>query len=199
MIKLIARKIKIELSKLDIIMSRRIISRIMKKNGLVSSYTVKHYKVHSDGTNRQKIDNILNQNFDNNIINDVVVSDLTYVNVKSKWHYICILIDLYNREIIGYSSGARKTALLVREAFMSSSIALNKIRLFHTDRGREFDNQVIDKILKIFDIERSLSNPGHPYDNAVAEATFKVFKTEFCNKIFDSPEQLKMKLFDYVN
>ena len=42
------------------------------------------------------------------IANDVVVSDLTYVNVAGSWHYICILIDLYNREIIGYSAGSRK-------------------------------------------------------------------------------------------
>ncbi|WP_445684594.1 hypothetical protein [Aeribacillus sp. FSL K6-1305] len=37
----------------------------------------------------------------------VVVSDLTYVRVK-KWHYICLFVDLYNREIIGHSAGSNK-------------------------------------------------------------------------------------------
>ena len=42
------------------------------------------------------------------------------------------------------------------------------MKIFHTDRGNEFDNKTIDKILDIFGIERSLSKKGSPYDNAVA-------------------------------
>lgn len=53
--------------------------------------------------------------------------------------------------------------------------------MFHTDRGKEFDNRLIDEALETFNIQRSLSMKGCPYDNAVAEATFKVFKTEFAN------------------
>ena len=51
-----------------------------------------------------------------------------------------------------------------------------------------------------YDIRRSLSKKGTPYDNAVAKATYKIFKTEFCfNKKFNSFEQLELELFDYVN
>jgi len=193
------RKIRKQLRLEGIVISRRKIGLIMKKNALVSLYTVKQYKVHTQGSNQEKINNELNRAFDNDVINDVVVSDLTYVNVAGRWHYICILIDLFNREILGYSAGNRKDANLVREAFLSTDISLRNIRLFHTDRGREFDNRIIDQMLNAFDIKRSLSKPGCPYDNAVAEATFKVFKTEFCHKRFESLEQLKLELFEYVN
>jgi len=47
-----------------------------------------------------------------------VVSDLTYVIVGMNWHYICVLVDLFNREIIGYSAGRRKTATLVKQAII---------------------------------------------------------------------------------
>ncbi|SJZ82926.1 Integrase core domain-containing protein [Selenihalanaerobacter shriftii] len=60
----------------------------MKKYGLVSSYTVKQYKVHSTKCNEEKIKNIVNREFDRDQTLDVVVSDLTYVNVKGKWNYI---------------------------------------------------------------------------------------------------------------
>ncbi|WP_278683258.1 IS3 family transposase, partial [Paraclostridium bifermentans] len=77
---------------------------------------------------------------------------------------------------------------------------LSKIELFHTDRGNEFKNEKIDEILSIFEIKRSLSKKGCPYDNAVAEATYKIIKTEFAhNRRFESFEQLKLELFDYVN
>ena len=66
--------------------------------------------------------------------------------------------------------------------------------------GNEFKNQVIDEILEAFNIERSLSMKGCPYDNAVAEATYKVIKTEFVkNQRFETHEQLGYELADYVN
>ncbi|MCQ6275447.1 transposase family protein [Bacillus sp. V3B] len=58
-------------------------------------------------------------------------------------------------------------------------VDLRKIQLFHTGRGNEFKNKLMDDALKTFHIQRSLSMKGYPYDNAVAEATFKIIKTEF--------------------
>ena len=55
-------------------------------------------------------------------------------------------------------------------------------------------------MLETFNISRSLSTKGCPYDNAVAEATYKIIKTEFAfNKRFESLEELELELFDYVN
>ena len=95
------------------------------------------------------------------------------------WNCICVLIDLFNREIIGYSAGPNKTALLVKQAFQTVNGNLKDIQIFHTDRGNEFKNQLIEETLKAFDITRSLSHKGCLYDNAVAETTFKIIKTEF--------------------
>jgi len=75
-----------------------------------------------------------------------VVSDLTYVRVGQKWQYVCILLDLHNREIIGYSSGAHKDACLVQAAFAKVRVNLAQIQMFHTDRGKEFDNSLIDEL-----------------------------------------------------
>ena len=59
---------------------------------------------------------------------------------------------------------------------------------------------IIDKVLETFNVSRSLSAKGCPYDNAAAEATYKIIKTEFAfNRIFNSFEELELELFDYVN
>ena len=194
------RKIKRELAKKGYQVSRRKIGVIMKKYSLVSNYTVKQYKVYSRKCNEEKVSNIVNRNFDRDRTLDVVVSDLTYVNVKGKWNYICLILDLFNREIIGYAAGKNKTAELVRKAFTSIKRPLNEVNILHTDRGNEFKNKAMGELLKGFNIKRSLSQKGCPYDNAVAEAAFKVVKTEFAfNKIFTSFEELEYRLFDYVN
>ena len=172
----------------------------MDKYGLVSNYTIKQFKVHRTSCNEEKIENKVDRKFNDREQLEVVISDLTYVRVRDKWCYICILIDLFNREIIGYSAGKNKDAHLVYDAFLSSSVNLSKVKIFHTDRGNEFKNKLIDDLVDAFKITRSLSHKGCPYDNAVAEATYKIFKTEFVmNKTFDSLDQLKFELADYVH
>ena len=194
------RRIKFELNKDGHKISRRKISHIMKQEGLVSKYTLLQFKPHRDKTNESQVVNLVERKFNEQEHLQVVVSDLTYVKVGNKWNYICVLIDLFNREIIGYSAGKNKDASLVAKAFSSVQTNLEKIRIFHTDRGNEFKNQLIEKTLDTFNIKRSLSMKGCPYDNAVAEATFKTLKTEFVlGKNFRTLEELRYELFDYVN
>ncbi|MRJ46477.1 IS3 family transposase [Fundicoccus ignavus] len=194
------RKIKEKLKDLGFIVSRRRIGRIMAEQGLVSKYTIVQYKPMKTVVNEEKISNRLKREFDEKDELEVVVSDLTYVRVGRRWHYICVLVDLFNREIIGYSAGPHKTAELVKRAFASVPYNLNRLKLFHTDRGSEFKNKSIDQSLEAFGIERSLSVKGTPYDNAVAESTFKTLKTEFIfGEHFETQEGLDLGLFDYVN
>lgn len=194
------RKIKVELQKLDWQVSRRRIGRIMKEQGLLSKYTVAQFKPRKSPVNESATVNVLNRKFNQKKALKVIVSDLTYVRVAQRWHYICVLVDLYNREIIGYSSGPHKNAELVQRAFSTVPYNLTRLELFHTDRGSEFKNQLIDKALDTFGIQRSLSNKGTPYDNAVAESTFKTIKTEFINgRVFEHQKELDLELFDYVN
>ncbi|MEK3917703.1 IS3 family transposase [Paenibacillus sp. FSL H7-0331] len=194
------RKIKVELRKKSFHTSRRKIGQIMKKHGLVSNYTVAQFKPFKSDANNAKVSNQLQRQFKQEEPYAVVVSDLTYVRVAGKWQYVCLFVDLFNREIIGFSSGPRKTATLVYKAIASISVRLERIQMFHTDRGKEFDNTLISQSLQTFGIKRSLSKKGCPYDNAVAEATFKIFKTEFANHAhFLSSEQLALELSDYVH
>lgn len=159
--------------------SCRRIGRIMKQEGLVSAYTMSQYKPHVDKCNESKVENIVNRKFSNQPEYHVVVSNLTYVRVGSSWSYICVLVDLFNREIIGYSAGKNKKAALVSKAFSRVETNLEKIQIFHTDRGNEFKNRLLNETLETFHIQRSRSKNGCPYDKAVAEAAFKIIKTEF--------------------
>ena len=129
----------------------------------------------------------------------MTVSDLTYVRVNRKWNYVCTLIDLYNREIIGYAAGANKNAELIETALLRCNYSLRDIKIFHSDRGNEYDNVLIDKVLKTFKIERSLSNKGNPYDNAISEATNKILKIEFIYQHkFETLEQLQLELAEHI-
>lgn len=137
--------------------------------------------------------------FKNRAIHEVMVSDLTYVRVLDKWCYICLIVDVGSREFVGYAARRHKDASFVLKVFASIKQPLDNIKIFHTDRGSEFKNKLIEDLLDTFNIERSLSHKGCPYGNAVAEAAFKVIKAEFAfNRVFKSLEELERELFDYV-
>lgn len=194
------RKMKDALQKAGLTVSRRRIGRLMRELGIKSKYTQASYKPMTTPPNEESVRNVLNRTFEVEKEMSVLVSDLTYVRVGGNWNYICFLIDLYNREIVGYSAGEQKDAALVQRAFASVKYPLGNVKMFHTDRGSEFKNVGIDELLSEFKITRSLSQKGNPYDNAVAEATFKILKTELINgSHYPTLKQLSLDLFDYVH
>lgn len=197
------RKLKQALTrrKNPIILSRRRIGSIMRKYDLVSKYTLKQKKRSTkEPVNEDSVSNIVNREFDREKPLEVVCSDLTYVQVGGKWHYICLLLDLANREIIGSAAGRNKDAQIVRKAFYRVDVDLRSIDYFHTDRGNEFKNEIIESILTAFGITRSLSAKGTPLDNAVMESMYNVLKIEMIyGEKFDTLEELDLALFEYVN
>lgn len=193
------RRIKAAGARIGIVISRRRIARIMKENALISVYTVAQYKPTKSAPNEAKTENVVNREFNQRDPFEAIVSDLTYVRVGSRWHYVCKLLDLHNRKIIGYSCGPHKTAELVLKAFASVKENLQKLHLFHTDRGSDFKNHTIDNLLEEFNIQRSLSRKGSPYDNAVAEATFKTIKMELIYQTrFETLNDLKREMGAFV-
>lgn len=79
-------------------------------------------------------------------------------------------------------------------------VNLEKILIFHTDCGNEFKNRLLDETQKTFHIKHSLSMKGCPYNNAVAEATFKIIKTELVNgEVYETLKQLQYEQADYIN
>ena len=96
----------------------------------LSPCTVAQYNPHADKCNESKVQNIVNREFSNQPQYNVVVSDLTYVQAGNSWNYICVLVDLFNRETIGYSAGKNKDAALVSKAFSRMDVNLDKIVIF---------------------------------------------------------------------
>lgn len=195
-----ARKIKAMLWKQDALrVSRRRIRRVMNANQLVSVYTKASFKPGAATVNKEAIPNILQRQFSAQRPYAVVTSDVTYVKVKQRWHYICLFIDLFNREIIGYSAGQQKSAQLVYDAIQTIQTDLRHIQLVHSDRGSEFNATVLNTLWRAFGIKQSLSQAGCPYDNAVSESTFHILKTECIRgRTFESLAQLRRELAVYV-
>lgn len=192
-----ARKIKADLARQGITISRRRVRSIMRQKKLTSVYTVKKYKA-AKHCNQKNHPNLVNREFKGRRPFEVVISDLTYVRIGGQWAYLCPVVDLFNREVIGWSVGHKKQGELVQQAFLEIPYPLTAIEICHTDRGKEFDNQRIDQMMDAFTWRRSLSRKGNPWDNAVLESLNHVIKTEFIRgQSFQSIDQFKMEFFEY--
>ena len=195
-----ARKIKVKLASGGQTVSRTRITRIMKNRGLISAYTRKKHHYRKAIANEANVPNLLQRDFSNRKPLEALVSDVTYTRVAGKWAYTCLFLDLANRELVGHAASWNRDAGLAKATFASMDRNLFDVDIFHTDRGSEYDNMEIDKLLEFFHIRRSLSNKGTPLDNAVAEATFKLYKAEFAyRENFNTLEELQVKLSNYVH
>ena len=195
-----ARRLKVALERAGIAASRRRICRIMRENGLASAYSGRAPRGGARPAQPPSADNVLARGFDGHAPRTHVAADLTYVRAGGSWCYVCLLVDLYNREIVGCSCGRRKDARLVKAAFSNVAFPLTAIEVFHSDRGSEFCNGEVDALLSAFGIERSVSRPGNPCDNAVVESTNRALKRELVRgRAFPSEDRLRTELFDWVN
>lgn len=166
---------------------------------VVSAYARKKYRPAGSKPNEAPLPNLLDRRFDGHAPRTHIVSDLTYVRTGRKWSYVCLLVDLYNREIVGHSVGDRRDSDLVKAAFATVRFPLSDIQFFHTDRGSEFANASIDEMLEAFGIERSLSKKGCPYDNAVIESANNCLKRGLIHrKSFPNTEHLRRRVNEWV-
>lgn len=143
-----ARKIKAVLERRGFCASRRRIGRIMKESGLVGAYAKAEFKAHVGNPNEADLPNIVAREFDGHAPHTHVVSDLTYVRVGGRWNYVCLLVDLHNREIVGHAAGEHKGTKLVKSAFAHGLVPPDRHRrLPHgqrrriRQRGRRVDEQ----------------------------------------------------------
>lgn len=133
-----ARKIKHALGHEGVTLSRRRVNRIMKRNGMASSYSKAAYRPRPARPNDDPAPSILAREFDGYAPRTHLASDPAYVRVGSSWAYVCLPGDLANRQIAGHSVGVRHDADLVPAAFAALRFPLDEIEVFHTDRGGEF-------------------------------------------------------------
>ncbi len=173
-----AEKIRVILAKNGVHVSAKRISAIMRELGLQSVRTdgKKQYVARQRSEKR----NLLQREFSAEHPNQVWVSDFTYFKLNRYWVYICVIIDLYSRKIVGWKVSRNASTNMVTSAFRNAFAARNcPLDLtFHSDRGGQYDSKTFSTLLHKCGVKRSFSRPGNPLDNAVAESFFASFKKE---------------------
>lgn len=192
-----------ELQKRGHNVSRPRVARIMKQNNIRAVHA-KKFKVTTDSKHNYPImENLLQRNFTTEEKARVWVSDITYVRTRKGWLYLTIIIDLYDRKVIGWSmsSDMRAVNTTIRAWKMAiKNRPLEGKLIFHSDRGSQYACTAFANLLDSYMlVSRSMSRKGDCWDNAVAESFFKTLKTELVYQTaFDSLEVAQIAIFEWI-
>mgnify|MGYP001819346886 FL=1 len=177
------------------------VARIMCEAGL-RSRTKKKFKATTNSRHNFPVaPNLLNQDFTAQAPDSAWVGDITYIPTEQGWLYLAVLLDLFNREVVGWSTSARMTRQLAMDALQMAlgRRSPQKGLLHHTDRGSQYASNDYQKILKEHGFICSMSRKGNCYDNAVAESFFGRLKSEWVNhQRYPSRSEAKRSLFYYI-
>jgi len=175
----------------------------MQKLGLVSKVRRNAKFKRIQPANPYVFPNILNQQFNVEESSMVWVSGITQMQTAEGFLFLTIIMDLFDRKIIGWSLGNGSTSIETTIPAWEMAVQNRKIKkglVFHSHRGVQYTNKIFSNKLDSYKfIRRSMSRKENRSDNAVSGHFFSSIKSE----ILDSnslltKNQMKVKIFEYL-
>lgn len=195
------RRLKAALLGRDRTVSRRRIGRLMREAGLTCK-TKRKFKATTNSRHDQPIaPNHLDRQFAVDQPDQVYAGDITYIPTQEGWLYLAVVIDLYSRQVVGWSMAKHMRTQLVNDAL---SMAIWKRKppkglLWHTDRGSQYASESHRALLAQHGIRQSMSRKGNCWDNAVSESFFHTLKTELIHQqTYQTRDQARQAVFEYI-
>jgi putative transposase len=108
-------------------------------------------------------------------------SDFTYFLFQGKFWYLCTVIDLFNREIVGFSFASTHDQSLVLNALSHALLTHPAPHYLHTDQGSEYTCGAYFFLLKKHNIQASFSTKASPWQNGFQESFYSEFKKDLGN------------------
>lgn len=153
------------------------VREIMRDMGLIS---IRQDAKDMYDKEKRRFKNYLNQQFNTTRPNEVWVSDVTHFHLKGKKFYICAVLDLFARRIIGYRLGKSNSTQLVKSTFRAAYESRRPTQplTFHTDQGANYTSKTFCDYLQSLGVTQSFFKAHIPYDNSVMESFFSNLKRE---------------------
>ena len=177
------------------------IARLMRENG-IRSLMRRRFKITTRSNHRLPVaEDLVGRDFTADSINKLWFSDITYIWTWEGWLYLAAVMDVHNREIVGWVLRDRLTKEIVVDALKNGlrKRAPQAGLIFHSDRGSQYASSEVRGILRMWHARQSMSGQGSCFDNAVMESFFSSLKRELVYlETFHTKDQARQSVFEYV-
>lgn len=177
------------------------VARLMRQQGLVAR-TRRRFRRTTDSNHDLPVaPNLLARAFFAETLNEVWVTDITYLWTREGWLYLSALIDLCSRRVVGWAMGENiDTQLCLRALEMAIRGRHPPVDLIHhSDRGSQYASLEYQATLKLHGMRCSMSKKGDCWDNAVAESFWSTIKTELIEGTdFATRADARRAVFEYI-
>ncbi|WP_374617286.1 IS3 family transposase [Thauera aminoaromatica] len=195
------RKIRNDLHDMGEACGKHRVARLMRLAGLRSHTGYGRRPGRYGGRPAVVAPNLLERQFAPTAPNKSWVTDITYIRTHEGWLYLCAVLDLFSRQVVGWSMGERMTKELALNALLMAVWRRKPTEevLVHSDQGSQFSSHDWQDFLKSHRLVPSMSRRGNCHDNAVAESFFQLLKRErIKRKIYTDRAQARSDVFDYI-
>ena len=163
--------------------SQKKVARLMREHGLNARRRKKYIPTTDSKHSFPVCKNILNREFFAEKPGQKWVSDITYLRTENGWVYLTVIIDLFDRKVIGWALSSDMEAESTTIAAFQMAIKNRNMEndlIFHSDRGVQYCAQTFIDVMRKYcpGVNQSMSRKGNCWDNACAESFFKTLKTE---------------------
>lgn len=180
---------------------RHRVARLMRQEGLRAQVGYGRRPGMRGGRPATVAPNRVQQQFDVREPNRVWVTDITYIRTHEGWLYLAVVLDLFSRQVVGWSMQSRMTSGLVIQALLMA-VWRRKPKhevVVHSDQGSQYSSGDWQDFLRQHHLVCSMSRRGNCHDNAVAESFFQLLKRERVRqRTYLTREEARRDLFEYI-
>jgi putative transposase len=177
------------------------VARLMRVNGLIARTTVKYRSLSKAGRRQPPAPDLLKRQFTVSEPNRVWCADITYIPTARGHLYLAVVLDLYNRQVVGMATSTRLGGALVSAA-LKQAVARRAISpglLHHSDRGSLYACAEYRHVMEAHGMVPSMSRKGNYLDNACVESFFGLLKRELVLfERFRSRSEAHTKIFEWI-
>ena len=177
------------------------VGRLMKQNGLYGIPQKRRWRKKASQPRPSHVANHLARVFEASEANTKWATDITYVRTAEDWLYLCVVIDLYSRQVVGWSMSAVQDRQLVLQAVLMALWQRQDRSplILHSDRGCQFTSAEYQRFLHGHNVTCSMSGVGSCADNALVEGFFGMLKRERVNRRqYRTRAEARADIFDYI-
>ena len=179
-------------------LNRKRILRVMKK------YGIKPYRRHGTKYRKPKENGCVFPNLLLAVLpsyrNHIWASDFTHLSWKGRTIYLATILDIFTREIVGFSVMMNHGVSLVMNALLMAAMAQGRSEILHSDQGSEYTSKVYVDLAMALGIKLSMSKKASPWENGYQESWYDKCKIDLGDlNRFESLGEVVATIYQHIH